>query len=413
MLNIKHIPRSMILWLYSLSNILFCFVYFFSGSLGSDYDGYIVYFPYTLLYCLVLVLSSFFILHAVFKFFEKINMAKSYKVSTDSTVIHYFIFIILSIAFTFSIVYGYGRVGNENSLAPSFVSLFNKFLVPQYLLYCYIAIFYDSKRIIYFVNLLVFVLFNFYKGYTFIILVIGFLWVFRILSSGKSISWKMIFLLVFLLLISPLVRLLKNVVLYSIGSDDASMAESMQIIISNRNGDSNFSLYIDFLLRTFERFESVSATYYIVDNKDILSTMYEDHNFLPFYLYHWIPQTLEKILSYNSIYDITQVYAQRYIAGFYNPYYVWQTHIGYFGWPIINPEGMIFYYLYSVALMFLLVFISQHFTSNKGLLEMSWILTILYMGHGWFNDYIIFIQALVVMYVLLLFVGFFKRFSNE
>lgn len=406
--------KTILLFVFLFSNIFLTFSYFFNGELGGDLGGYAINDSITLWYSLLIVLCSYCFVIISYSYFSSINISSIYKakVSVRSDLLDYIVTFLLLVSFFFSYQYGYGRVGFNSEAVPSVVTLFNKLLVPILVAEIYLFYNFSSKKACYYINTFLFLALAVYKGYTGPILHIGFLWVFRWHYFGKLNIRMLVSLFVLAVLSAPLIRILKNAILRSMMSPEySSIFDALNILYVISGVDNFFDLYLAYFQRVFERFELISSTYYIIENTDAINNLYIEQKFLPFYLYHWIPQTIEKYILLSPTFDLTQDYAQRAVASLVDPNFSWQMHIGYSGWLIIKPYLAMIYVLYTSTLLFLAIHLSKILNDRKsGVEQLTWYLTISYVIHGWFNEYILFIQALVVYILLLLVIRPFCQF---
>ncbi|EJD6585304.1 oligosaccharide repeat unit polymerase, partial [Providencia rettgeri] len=296
--------------------------------------------------------------------------------------------------------YGYGVVGFDSDTSPEFIVLINKFFVPLFFIEIYFFYFFNSNRVIYFVNLFLFLFLTLYKGYTGPIVHLGYLFIFRLYFNGK-LNIKTIFIIIFVgLLSSPIIRIIKNLIIRSFISG-GTLSSELDVLYKISDVDNFIELYYVYFQRVFERFELISATYFIIDKLDTIQKLYESNQFLPFYLYHWLPQTIEKILVLSPIYDITQDSAQRIIASLINSGYQWQIHIGFFGWSIISPIESLFYFIYATTLIFISLQLTKMIDlKNNSIEQLTWLLVLSFVTHGWYNDFILYIQGLFIFLIL-------------
>ncbi|WP_105902594.1 oligosaccharide repeat unit polymerase [Vibrio gangliei] len=402
--------KKIVFFVFIFCNIFLGFIFFNRLTLGGELSEYIVNEPFLLLLSVSLVVFSFLFVSSLHRICFRIHIPKINigSVNYKSNVLDIIALLFLIISFLFSIVYGYGRIGFDSESSPFFVLYFNKFLVPILVVEIYLFYNFSSKNKIYYLNVAIFLALSIYKGFTGPILHIGFLFIYRLYFNGK-LNIKTLLVIFFLaILMSPIIRILKNIIIRGLlSSGDLDFFDSLNLLYTISNVNNFFDLYFIYFERVIERFESVSITYYIIENSKLINDLYNAHQFLPFYLYHWIPQTIEKIFSQYPIFDITQDYVQREIAYQISPHFQWQTHIGYFAWMFITPLLCVFYFFYTLILVFLSTQLTKVLSHNNSATEqLSWYFTISYIVHGWFNQYILYIQALMVFLMIIIFASF-------
>lgn len=402
--------KKIFFYVFTMSNLILGGVYLYNGILGGDLSLTIVEQPLILSLAIFLVVFSFYFVGFIHSSFLRISIPniKNFKVRHDAQIIDLIVFVFLLFSFLFSILYGYGRVGFDSELSPSFVIYFNKFFVPILFAEIYLFFKFLSNSRLYYINLALFLILAVYKGYTGPILHIGFLLIYRLYIKNK-LNVKIISIMLLLaVLFGPIIRIIKNIIIRDlVTGGEGDYSNGLDTLYTISNASSFLELYFVYLQRVIERFESISAVYYIIINSNMIQNLYESYAFLPFYLYHWVPQTIEKIFSQNSVYDVTQVYAQREIAHLISPYFDWQIHIGYFGWIFISPLLSVLYILYTFVLIFVCTQLTKLLSSERSAIEqLSWYFAMSYIVHGWFNEYLLYVQALIVFILILVVVNF-------
>ncbi|MFM5686601.1 oligosaccharide repeat unit polymerase [Aeromonas caviae] len=390
---------------YLFCNLVLFFSYYSTGELGGDLSGYRIDSYGLLFFSTALVIGFFIFFNFIFNLLEvfKVKRTLGY---VHSSLIDYLSSFIIMLSFLFSIYYGYGRIGVSGENIPSFVVLFNKFMVPNYFLSIYFFYKYDSDSYIYKFNVILYCLNAIFQGFTFPLLMIGYLYIYRRQVANKLNAKILIWVIIAALLFSPIIRIMKNLIIRSAITGDYDFFDSLDVLYSISGVSYFYELYMLYAIKVMERFESISALYYIQKNINEIHSLYESNEFLPFYLYHWIPQTIDKILSVNSIYDITQDYVQRAIAFNINSYYQWQIHITFWGWVFIAPDISLLYAIYVFVLLCSAIFLSKLLSFDKNMTNLSWYYSFLYICHGWFNEYMLFIQGLCVFGFFLVVIKF-------
>ncbi|WP_429174628.1 oligosaccharide repeat unit polymerase [Aeromonas salmonicida] len=402
--NLNEKNKKILFLVYLFCNIVLFFRYYFNQELGGDLSGYGIADNLLLLSSVVLVVSSFIIFNVVFNIFDSLKVKRTLGY-VRSSLIDYFCLCIIVTSCFFSLYYGYGRVGVSTESIPSFVILFNKFFVPNYFLSVYFFYKYDSKSVIYKINILLFCLNAIFQGFTFPLLMVGYLFVYR-LQAENRLNIKALLVVVFAaLLFSPFIRVMKNIMIRSAITGDYDFLNGLDALYTVSDVSHFYELYALYAAKVMERFESISALFYIKEHINDIRSLYESNKFLPFHLYHWIPQTIDKILNPNSVYDITQDYVQRAIAFYINPYFQWQIHITFWGWVLIDPDLSFLYMIYVFSLLSIAIFLSKKLSFAKNITNLVWYYSFLYICHGWFNEYILFIQGL---FVFSIFIGLFN-----
>lgn len=405
LLKIKEPNKKIIFYTYFLCNLTLFFVYLNRGNLGGDLSTYLIQNPEYLVISLLLVLCSFFLIIGFINFFSRIKLTYHIKNNT-SNLLDYFIFFILILSLLFSILWGYGRIGADTDSLPRAVILFNKFLVPSYISAIYLFYRSNSNKKIYIYNIFLFCIYAIVQGFTGPLLLVGFLFIYKIYINGRINYKKLIAILIIAILTSPIIRIIKNIVIRATISGDYDFYSNLDVLYNINDVNSFFDLYYVYAAKVMERFESISSLYYIQDNIVRIRSLYENQQFLPFYLYHWIPQTIDKVVSSYSIYDITQDYAQRAIADLINSNYKWQIHITFWGWLFIIPYFSFLYVVYVIIVLFFACLFSKVISLTGDILNLTWYYSLLYVCHGWFNEYLLYIQGLIVFIFILIAINF-------
>lgn len=369
----------------------------------------------TMFLCMVLVLFSFYFV----SYFYDTSKRKTFKLSLGFSVksnyvaIDYIVLMFLFISFFASYRYGFERVGIDSQELPSALWVFFKFLSPTYFIGIYIAINYNSNRLFFLINVLFFIFLGLFKGYSGPILTVGFLFLFRLYTRDKLNKKHLSLIIVSALILGPVIRIVKNLTIVGLIKNDMSFSQSLEYMYSIYEVESFIELYIFYIFKFIGRFESVSTLYFILDNRDKLTELYSSGHFYPFYLYHWLPQTIEKLFFSSSLFDISNNNdLQTTLAYMINPLFKWRSQATLFSWFFIESYLIPIYAAYVV----LLIFISSKLTilmskNSKGLEQVTWYYIIVFVTHGWFDLFLIYIQALLVFYFVCLILKFLN--NNE
>ncbi len=147
--------------LFAFFNISCAFYFGMLNSLGGDFKyEFTADVSLLLLSTIIALLTFFFIQVVVFSFFEKIRMDKKILYNNNISLV-FIIIIITSFSIFFSLYYKVGVLGINKDIiedAPKMVFYFNSIFQPSYLILVYLFYRYDSVRLIYYANFILYIL---------------------------------------------------------------------------------------------------------------------------------------------------------------------------------------------------------------------------------------------------------------
>lgn len=340
---------------------------------GSNYKNEISIRLQTKVAIFVLVLQVLFL---IYNLITGVNSAGS-TIKTDSPI--KFIFIILSPDIFFLILYGFARK--------------NKYFKYNLMIYLISNIQRGWMGGIFFI--IVLELYIYFKKYGF---------------SKRIISIFLIFGFVTLSLLPYIVALKWGARVY-FGGLSNNLLNELQVVLTLGNQP-----YIDSLLESisylFGRFQILSNVYLVIENINTLINLKEKNEFvsvfsmgLPQLLFHKIAQ-----LEYITL----DSYFVSLIGDYTNNDISWNTHLGWIGWIIPQPELFTIYFFYSCLLIFLVLFFTKYI-GGEYLFFISWFMTVVLLLQGWIQAYIGYLLGLITFFIIKVILKKFKiqRRTNE
>ena len=396
--------RVILLWIYILSNIISTLIMINSGYLVGDFKGNYSIHIEPLIAALFFILLTIFLLNFIFKISSSIN------VSIYINNINYrkldYIFLLLSIIYLYGCISGYYIKYDPTALAnrPFWSSLIYFFIPFDYvlLIYAFFAIQRISK--IYFINLFMLVFCYILGGRTGILLFIyPLINIYTYLYKGKIYFIRNIMIIIFGFSVYPFVRAFKLYYPWYLFQNNGN---SFIDFCLDKIGNDYWGTYVIFFEQSFERFQHVSNLAFLISNDNVLKFIHS-HDF---YLFSGgkIGFFIDKIFNLHSNNEKS---ASNLFAYFINGRSDWQVNTSLLGLPIIDIYNGIFAIFIAIILIFISNFIAKLISSNRTIIELNWLLMIVFILHGWLDAYIAHTEALVV-FVFILFLTRIKIFKN-
>lgn len=387
---------NLLLYIYIFLNTFFFFYYIISGYIGGDlrvnsnHDSGILlvnYYEFILSY--ILIIFSFFFVSSSYLFINKFI-----KPSPIKSTKHIFWFFNLFFWISINIIYPPKLIDSFILKYDTLSWLYITLTQPKYLILIYI--FYYSKCIhnslIFKLNVFIYFTFMLYSGYMgYLIYLCGLL----LFEYWNKLNFKKIFIYSFLfILLSPILRIIKYYFLIINSSDSAIELDDMFFM---RSSTGFLDLYFNMLLTVFERFQHVSNVYFSLYSSEILKNKIDSGYTGMFYtdgwyLYFMINSLTDSLANFHEPIQAT-------LASFIYPNVSWKSQIGLSGW-FFEPVYYFFILLYALLLI-IITSSFNYFLKSKSIHLLSYYLLIILLVHGWFNDYLIYIQALFIFFIFI------------
>lgn len=403
---------------YIISNVL-CAVYFYcTGSLGGDLKGAPIMDDYTLLLATIASISSVvFICFMVFPVCEKIVSIKSIPSSSGSFP-HILILTLNILSLFAGMKYGFGVAGaSVDSSLPFLMKFILILFQPNYLSLIYFFYYSNERGKWYFLNLLLFISFTVSKGWLGYLVYLGGLFLFVVFKEGKcgidefnkNQNKKLVFYIIIIILISPALKITKNAVMIYFNEANHTNITQVYIDIKDSKSESLTGLYLNYLFQTIERFQHVSNLYFVHQSRDELGNELERGEIKMFYHEGWVQDyMISQLLGSKNAEDIQTVIAQKI-----DNRYSWKSQIGLFGWLLIDGLYFPILLIYVLFLIGITIFLSKLCDLSGSVVQLTWLISSVLIIHGWFYDYVLYIQALLVWCSCILAINFFPRKSSN
>ncbi|MEY0878572.1 MULTISPECIES: oligosaccharide repeat unit polymerase [Providencia] len=389
--------------LYTLSNLL-CSIYFiYVGKLGGDFLYRYPSEPYLIIISFLFYFIVFYcILFVFFPSIEKIKI-HTFPLKKGVSLDTIFLFILI-ISIQSAIIYKIGVSGFKNEENYSFIGkllfYFQSLFQPVYL--CLIYLYYNINRnkisIIFKLNVFLFIILSIFTAQTALLMVV-FIFIMSIfIKKNININKKKLFIYTIIgLLIYPFIRLFK----YALVKNSHTNEDLSQLVAVFTENQDIWKSYIDFLFIGLERFQIVSNIQYIISNQESLFYQYQKLN--PSYDFlggYWFFDTILKYLNISSnATSSPQFLLALNINGADN----WSSHISFLGYYFFYDIQAVFVYFPMLIIAMLAIFITKKIENKKEFINLTWLMFLLLICHGWFIQFVNYTQSLLV-FLLIIFV---------
>lgn len=386
--------RYLYLSIYILSNFYFVFAYSFIGTLGGDFTDRYPASLLSLLVAFILILFYWFLFIFAFVFFEKIKVNSIKHV--NSSLVDYLMFI-LALLHLNGLISGF--ISPSADVEPSvFYLLFNYLFSVDMLLLIYLFYNVGKIRRIYYVNLFLTIFIYLYSGRTGIFIYMLPLYNLYYYSKRGQINFVVNCILIgFAFFIFPFFRSLKHYSLLTVISDRYGELSFFDGFVEFWSENDFFITYFKYFNETLERFEHVSNVSFVMDNVVSINLYLSNFDFS--YIYPATKRIIENILSLPNVpYQLNKL-----IGGFVSQgeTFQWNVPVGIPGLFFIDGSLLASYIFFSILLILFSVLISKLINNNGFLLELTFLSMLLFVLHGWLNDFISYVFSLIVFFIII------------
>jgi hypothetical protein len=146
----------------------------------------------------------------------------------------------------------------------------------------------------------------------------------------------------------------------------------------------------------------------IIDQADVISAGLTNRDFLYFFE-EGLPQyTFLKLFGNANVPDIHNTLLT-YLVPYQLPFEtITNTHVGLVGWFWISPKLFPLYLIYVGLLSWAGIFLAKLLRGNNLLTDIVWLVWLVYLMNSWFGAYIQFLQALIIMIFIRMFLAKFR-----
>lgn len=343
-----------------------------------------------LAYVSVITPFIFFNLYLFPYFQNKIRLVKV-KLSVE-TKMSIFVFFLQLTFLAFNLIEGVNSAGSTATTNSPLKYLFIIFAPDLFFVICY-GFARHNKYFKY--NLTVYLLSNFQRGWLgglLTVMIIEFFVYYKKYGFSRRLILSVASIGIFIVALSPYLIALKWAARAYFGGGSSGADAELDLIMSLGNKDYLTSL-IDSLNYIIARFQVLSNTYLIFENSSIISSAAQKSEFVSFYLVG-LPQ-----MMIFKLFGLDYQMLNSFIVSILDPnYYInestYNTHTGWFSWVIAEPYLIIQYFIFSVLLVWGVVYVSAKI-GGKYILFISWIMTLMLFMQGWIHAYMSFFVALI------------------
>lgn len=389
--------RKYLLLFYIIINIYFSIYFVVQNELGGDFFSFNIRVDndFGMLMALFFVIMSFLYNQFIFSRVSHLTFSRINSNKVSFSGLYHAIFFVLIMLYVFSIInYNLGVAGSvtDSSLSPVLRSLLANFN-PMYFFIIYLFLGISDKSKIFRINILLILILPIIKAYIGFLLFVFVFFVIRKIRFNGGFLKVGVFSIILLLSVFfslPILRIIKVLLMYK--SEVAPVSLFYSLLGEHQN--SFIILYLEYFNVVLERFQHVANVYWIYINQDYFN-LYLDNNLaaLPI-MEGGVQSFIYKIFIPDYPMHIQQVIAES-ITGTNN----WRSQVGMFGWFLINPIYGILVSMYVLVIHLILKAISDFSFLSKNIYHVNYIITILIVVHGWFNDVIVYVLTLLLFVV--------------
>ncbi|EMQ2223664.1 TPA: oligosaccharide repeat unit polymerase [Citrobacter freundii] len=387
--------RRIFLLVYLASNFYAYMVLTDTGLLIGDYQGIFIKHKEQVAYLLMLTILSYYIVCGpVFSYIAKIKVRLSEIKGLNSFA--YLLLFFQVLFFVFNISTGSNTAGTDFQTG-GVIRLLWLFLPVDYLFYIYYFVGRGTKvSKIYLVNVIVFILSMLSRGWLGWTLVLLYAELCFFFCSQKTIknkkNFKYFILLCFFLIVAPLVFSLKvqlRADLYSSGIGG---------VVSTLSNIDYIQSYNNFIASFLSRIQQLSNIVFFYDHKQELYKLVSSE-IVSNYVWEGLPQqTVAKLLGLAPGVDMHVFLYSHYISS--SAEAVTTLQVGFISWFFLDTLSSVFYPLYVLIIIGLSLFLSKKIGGEK-LCALTWIMIFLSIMCGWYNAYLVYLQALITFYFIM------------
>lgn len=389
--------------IYVMFNVFYAFYFSYSGYLGGDFSnkGFSTK-PELIFLSLLLILLVFFFINLIYRFDKRINIGKLNVISShvDNKIVHGLFFAVF-LFYVYCAYHGLGINGVSDDdvnlgAAPKYLYFI---LQPPFIIVVYFFACLGCRNFVYRLIFFGFFLMQLVTGaMANFILLLPYLALYSCkldVRDGVRFRKRLIYFIVIGFLVAPLLRISKflalSLILTNVDFKFPFVIQDVMRVLDNMSqGNGFFSLYVDYAFHTFERFQIVANMQYIIDRASDFS-----HYEYDFFRLHSIINFIYKSIYSNSF---SPIWLESVIASSINDTIDWNVHISFWGRAIVLGIDSLFTYVFIVLLVLFMIPLSRKL--SKELSELNWCYLVLFVIHGWFLSYFLYVQSLIVFLFL-------------
>ncbi len=402
------------LWLglYIFANLAAAIIFYVTGELDGDLIGYplpditiLTAATFSVIISYIIWMGPVFSLLSSIKVRPFFSTNKGIDKAQEENIIGILVFSIQFIFLVFNIVEGVNVAGSRlHSDSP--LRYIWILLAPDALFLIYYGLY--RKSHLFLVNLIVFVVSNSMRGWLSTWLFVFFIeGAYRIRGNRLNFKKVVFALIVFLPLLPVLVELKWTI--RELGTTGAlnvnEVLGRLLFYITDFNWLEAFTNTIRPIVMRLQHLASVIG---IIDNADVISAGLNNREFLYFFE-EGLPQyTFLKLFGNAGVPDIHNTLLA-YLVPYQLPFEtITNTHVGFVGWFWISPKLFPLYLIYVGLLSWAGIFLAKLLRVNNLMTDIVWLAWLAYLMNGWLGAYIQFLQALIIMITIRMFLAKFR-----
>jgi hypothetical protein len=400
-----HYYRYSWLFLYILINIVSTFIIVNTGSHLGDLHGKPVFNIDMLVYTSILVCSTYFIiLFVVFEWFTKLRFKQINTTGLLNKAPAYvgnrlaFLLLTLQVVFMYyNLSNGINIAGRESVDDTGLFKFFWIFIPVDVLFFIYYAYFRHTKLFKY--NLTVWLVSNVLRGWSGAFLVILFIEGFLYYKKKGIKPLTILVVACSIISVYPFIYALKAS--FRGASSDYSSAFLMLQFLETLDFSYYFDVLFNGLTHILGRIQLVTMTTETIRISDELRIAFYNGSFRPFWL-----EGLHGIIYDNLVYGFKRDDLGVYLTST-NLFPVndagrkWNVNVGYLSWYFISPLLSVFYFLYTVLLLLISVFLVKKIAYHEESKNMLWFAWLIYIMPPWWSAFTLFCYSLLLFYILI------------
>jgi hypothetical protein len=364
------------------------------GVYVGDFVSYIDRHTPLLLLLIAVVISYYFICGPIYSFFIKLKITDVNDIPCGKITTLGKLVVFLQVAYlVFNFFTGSNMAGGDKGSGEwlRFIWL----LIPvDYMFYIYYVMARGKRSSLCRLNLLLFILSQLSRGWLGWILVVSYIELCFYVSNN---SFK-IKTLLYMILMTPLVVMLPFLFYFKVALRDALLNQNfseLMFLIKSVDFSVVFSIFLESL---FYRLQHLSNVVFIYEKLGDISSLIDFNKVAVFYWEGLPQQTFAKITGFYPGQDMHLFLYDYYINSSMDSETTLQT--GFISWLLFGPLLSVFYVLYCLFLVFISVYLSKRIYSHH-LCSLTWFFVLGYIMNGWFNAFIFYIQALIMIYMVM------------
>lgn len=394
-------PRIPWLFLFVLINVVAALIMFSTGELIGDLSGMRLHSESALFWATLLVIGSFcVVLGPVFQCVSKIKIEK-FTFRGGEAILGQRIgrsLIVLQLIFlAFNLMTGVNIAGSNTVRSENLFGLIWVFIPVDMLFMIYYGVYREDRYV--YPNLVLWIVSNLLRGWAGIFLTVIFIeWCRKKrlghLSSLRVGLWGLLVLVAY-----PLVSNLKWIVRASTAAG-LSLESIVEGLSSSLEAADYWMLMEHGLNHIVGRVQSVSNVVDVIRLSDFLQARFDAGDFAPFWMEGLHGIAYEKTFHSKPSVFIGVAFTGYEDFGFDYELGDWNVSLGYVSWLFIVPYLIPTYFLYTLLLCFLSMYLLKKIGANDLSKDMLWYVWLVYLMAPWFASFVAFIYAMMVFLVL-------------